>query len=84
MYKPPTNSDRLRYVEQVELEAPIIFEASHPDEYGIPLADALHCRVKRLNNRDETVFQDRGPSISIRLEVSRSNDIFIAIWSDGY
>ena len=70
MYKPPTNSDRLRYVDQVELEAPIIFEALHPDEFGIPLSDALHCRVKRLNQRDETVFQDRGPSISIRLEVS--------------
>lgn len=68
MYKPPTNSDRQRYVDQVDLEEPIIFMASHPEEWGIPLSDALHCRVKRLNQRDDTVFEDRGPSISIRLE----------------
>jgi hypothetical protein len=70
MYKPPTNSDRLRYVEQVELEEPIIFTVENPHEDGIPLVDALNSRVKRLAQRDETVFEGRGPSISIRLVVS--------------
>lgn len=69
MYKPHTNSDRRRYVEEVELEAPIQFWAEHPQECGISLSDALHARVKRLVNRDETVFEGRGPSVSIRLEV---------------
>lgn len=69
MYKPHTNSDRRRYVEEVELEAPVYFLVDNPQEYGIPLSDALHSRVKRLVKRDETVFEGRGPSVSIRLEV---------------
>ena len=69
MYKPHTNSDRRRYVEEVELEEPIYFWTENPEECGIPLSDALHSRVKRLVNRDETVFEGRGPSVSIRLEV---------------
>jgi len=32
--------------------------------------DALHTRVRRLENRDETVFAGRGPSISVRIQVS--------------
>jgi len=68
MYKPHTNSDRRRYVEDVDLEFPIMFWTEHPDQCGIPLDDALHSRVKRLVGRDETVFEGRGPSVSIRLE----------------
>ncbi|KAF7294488.1 hypothetical protein MKEN_01441300 [Mycena kentingensis (nom. inval.)] len=68
MYKPHTNSDRRRYVEEVDLEAPIHFWVENPSECGIPLADALHSRVRRLLKRDETVFEGRGPSVSIRLE----------------
>jgi hypothetical protein len=68
MYKPHTNSDRRRYVEDVDLEYPIMFWSDHPEECGIPLHDALHSMVKRLLHRDEMVFQGRGPSVSIRLE----------------
>ncbi|KAF7370857.1 hypothetical protein MSAN_00719400 [Mycena sanguinolenta] len=68
MYKPHTNSDRRRYVEEVDMEAPIQFWVENPDECGIPLSDALHSRVRRLLRRDETVFEGRGPSVSIRLE----------------
>ncbi|KAJ7050516.1 hypothetical protein C8F01DRAFT_684005 [Mycena amicta] len=68
MYKPHTNSDRRRYVEEVDLEAPIHFWVETPSECGIPLLDALHSRVRRLLKRDETVFEGRGPSVSIRLE----------------
>ncbi|KAF7359763.1 hypothetical protein MVEN_00701000 [Mycena venus] len=54
MYKPHTNSDRRRYVEEVDMEAPIHFWVENPFECGIP--------------RDETVFEGRGPSVNIRLE----------------
>jgi len=68
MYKPHTTSDRKRYVEEVELEAPIYFIVEHSDQYGISLHDALHSRVKNLLNRERVVFEGRGPSVSIRLE----------------
>ncbi|KAK7027973.1 hypothetical protein VNI00_015059 [Paramarasmius palmivorus] len=68
MYKPHTNSDRRQYVEEVQLDPPIYFWADNPSECGISLTDALHSRVRRLENRDETVFEGRGPSVSIRLE----------------
>ena len=74
MYKPHTTSDRKRYVEEVELEAPIYFVVEHSDnQYGISLHDALHSRVKNLLNRERVVFEGRGPSVSIRLEVSQQH-----------
>ena len=71
MYKPHTTSDRKRYVEDFRLEGPIYFVVEHPDQCGIPLIDALHSRVKNLANREHVVFEGRGPSVSIRLEVSQ-------------
>ncbi|KAF6761573.1 hypothetical protein DFP72DRAFT_625442 [Ephemerocybe angulata] len=68
IYKPHTNSDRKRYVEEVALEGPLYFAMQGPSEYGIPLSDALHSRVKRLVDREKPVFEGRGPSVSIRLE----------------
>lgn len=70
MYKPHTTSDRKRYVEEVMLEAPIFFVTEHPYQEGILLKDALHSRTKKLVDRDQVVFEGRGPSVSIRLEVS--------------
>ncbi|KAF4570015.1 hypothetical protein EYR40_009000 [Pleurotus pulmonarius] len=67
MYRPHTNSDRRRYVEDVKLEGPMYFYMEH-GVCGISLSDALHCRVRKLRGRDETVFEGRGPSVSIRLE----------------
>ncbi|OCH87372.1 hypothetical protein OBBRIDRAFT_736260 [Obba rivulosa] len=66
-YKPHTQSDRRRYVEDVELEAPIIFYTQGPSGCGIPLRDALNSRFMRLMGRDDLMFQNRGPSVSIRL-----------------
>ena len=40
-----------------------------PEECGISLVDALHGRTKRLREREKEVFEGRGPSVSIRLEV---------------
>lgn len=70
IYKPHTTSDRKRYVEECALECPLYFAVQDPDEFGIPLSDALHSRVKRLSDREKPVFEGRGPSVSIRLEVS--------------
>ena len=70
MYKPHTTSDRKRYVEEVLLEHPLYFYLDSPTRCGILLKDALHSRTKKLTNRDQVVFEGRGPSVSIRLEVS--------------
>ncbi len=69
-YKPHTSSDRRRYVEEVQLEPSIYFYMSKPDESGIPLKAALRCRFARLVGRDEPMFKGRGPSLSMRLNVS--------------
>ncbi|THH19433.1 hypothetical protein EW146_g1712 [Bondarzewia mesenterica] len=66
-YKPHTSSDRRRYVEEVQLEDPIPFFVLKPTEEGISLEDALHNRFSRLVNRDDQMFVDRGPSISVRI-----------------
>ena len=68
MYKPHTTSDRRRYVDEVELDVPLYFW-TEGGSCGIPLSDALHSRVRRLLDRDDPVFEGRGPSVSIRLEV---------------
>lgn len=70
IYKPHTTSDRKRYVEEVALEGPLYFAMAGPSEFGISLSDALHSRVKRLVDKEKPVFEGRGPSVSIRLEVS--------------
>ena len=77
MYKPHTTSDRKRYVEDVRLEAPIYFFVEHSGQCGISLHDALHSRVKNLVNREQVVFEGRGPSVSIRLEVSQCTAPFL-------
>lgn len=72
MYKPHTTSDRKRYVEEVLLEAPLFFYSGGSTRCGILLKDALHSRTRKLQNRDKAVFEGRGPSVSIRLEVRAS------------
>ena len=59
------------YVEEDGLEEPILFLSDDPANHGISLSDALHSRVRHLIGREEQVFQRRGPSVTIRLEVSR-------------
>jgi hypothetical protein len=69
MYKPHTNSDRKRYVEEVLLEEPLYFvNETHSKQFGISLKDAMHSRTRQLANRDQVVFEGRGPSVSIRIE----------------
>ena len=69
-YKPHTLSDRRRFVDEVNFEPSIQFYMQKPDEEGIPLKDAMHCRFARLVQRDDPMFQERGPSISVRINVS--------------
>ncbi|OSD02980.1 hypothetical protein PYCCODRAFT_279134 [Trametes coccinea BRFM310] len=73
-YRPHTQSDRRRYVEQATLEGPILFWTMYPDAQGrphktlgMPLSDALNCRFMALVGRDDPMFEDRGPSVSIRI-----------------
>ena len=77
MYKPHTGSDRRRYVEEVRLSPPIIFEVEHPYEWGITLDDALKCRTKELVDKDALMFEGCGPSVSIRLEVRSRFSSFV-------
>ncbi|GBE86470.1 hypothetical protein SCP_0903490 [Sparassis crispa] len=66
-YRPHTQSDRRRYVEEVKLEEPIMFFTTDPAVCGIPLCDALTSKFMRLVGRDDLMFVNRGPSVSIRL-----------------
>jgi hypothetical protein len=69
IYVPHTSNDRLRYVTLAELEPPILFTCINPKEDGIHLVDALPSRATCLAAHDELVLINRGPSISLRLEV---------------
>ncbi|KIJ62031.1 hypothetical protein HYDPIDRAFT_169402 [Hydnomerulius pinastri MD-312] len=67
LYKPYTAADRERYIEQAVLSEPIIFMMEQPFEWGIPLNDALKGDMYRLLDKDEPVFEDCGPSVSVRI-----------------
>ena len=66
-YQPLTASDRRRYVEEVDLQSSIIFNSL--DGEGFPLKDALNHRYAALEAREEAMFVQHGPSISLRLNV---------------
>ncbi|KAI8974560.1 hypothetical protein BD414DRAFT_424197 [Trametes punicea] len=70
-YKPHTQSDRRRYVEQVELDPPVLFEMQNSNGLrvglGIPIEDAVRDRFMYLVGRDDPMFEGRGPSVSIRI-----------------
>lgn len=66
-YRPHTQSDRRRYVEEVDLEEPIMFYMQNPEGCGIQCRDALNSKFMRLSGRDDPMFINRGPSVSIRL-----------------
>ena len=71
-YRPNTQSDRRRYVEEVDLERPIMFLAANGETCGIRCSDAMSSRFSSLYGRDDPMFENRGPSVSIRLMVRRS------------
>lgn len=49
-----------------------MFYLQGPADCGIPLRDALTGKYIRLVGRDDPMFRERGPSVSIRLRVSYS------------
>jgi len=49
-----------------------MFYLQGPGECGIPLRDALTGKYIRLVGRDDPMFRERGPSVSIRLKVTLS------------
>ncbi|KAI0705175.1 hypothetical protein BC835DRAFT_1261400 [Cytidiella melzeri] len=67
LYRPNTQSDRRRYVEDVILERPIMFYSLGGETCGIRCTDALNSRFSGLHGRDDPMFEHRGPSVSIRL-----------------
>lgn len=69
VYVPLTEIDRRRYVDGVTLDPPITFWLRNPDQEGISLRDAINVRFGRLVGKDDLMFLNRGPSISIRLQV---------------
>lgn len=77
-YRPHTQSDRRRYVEEVELEPPIMFFLQNRQRCGISLQDALNGRFMNLDGRDDHMFVNRGPSVSIRLMVCGGHAVYAA------
>jgi nitrogen fixation protein len=69
IYQPYTEADRVRYIEKADLKEPIIFKTAHPDQWGIALEDALRAKMKDLLDKDDNMFENCGPSVSIRLQV---------------
>ncbi|KAH8116390.1 hypothetical protein DFH11DRAFT_1506227 [Phellopilus nigrolimitatus] len=67
LYRPHTASDQRRYVDEVQLDPPILFYRQGPPQIGMPLLDATTSRFIRLVGRDDPLFENRGPSISVRL-----------------
>lgn len=68
IYQPYTEADRVRYIEKADLKEPIIFKTAHPDQWGIALDDALKAKMKDLHDKDDNMFENCGPSVSIRLQ----------------
>ncbi|KAH9828764.1 uncharacterized protein C8Q71DRAFT_891830 [Rhodofomes roseus] len=61
----PTRTESFQ--QQVKLEPPIMFFLQSPQRCGMPLQHALTGQSANLVDRDDLMFTNRGPSISIRL-----------------
>ncbi|KAG2366918.1 hypothetical protein BDR07DRAFT_1479693 [Suillus spraguei] len=68
IYQPYTEADRIRYIEKADLKEPIIFKTAHPDQWGVALEDAMRAKMKNLIDKDDNMFENCGPSVSIRLQ----------------
>ncbi|KAI0248331.1 hypothetical protein BJV78DRAFT_1110612, partial [Lactifluus subvellereus] len=66
-YKPQarTSGDRHSYVDEVNLKPLNHFFMQTFDEEGTPLRNAMQGRFTCLVARDERMFQEHGPSISV-------------------
>lgn len=69
-YRPHTAADRDRYVNKITLHDPVNFNTTNPGVIGIALTDAIAGKYQQLDGRDDRLFLQCGPSISIRINVS--------------
>jgi len=67
VYRPSTQSHSRRYVTESISETAIMFYTKTPKGCGIPCRDALASKFSNLVGRDDRMFENRGPSVSIRL-----------------
>ncbi|EPQ56456.1 hypothetical protein GLOTRDRAFT_138182 [Gloeophyllum trabeum ATCC 11539] len=67
MYKPQAANDRKRYIEEIGFVPPIEFRQHGANHDGISVHEALNGHLGNLVDRDEEVFTNCGPSVSIRL-----------------
>lgn len=68
VYQPYTEADRKRYIRDVELQETIFFHTDSSIELGISLDDALRQRLRHLKDKDDRMFVNCGPSVSIRIQ----------------
>jgi hypothetical protein len=71
VYRPHSNRDWSKYVEEVELKESIKFLSDDKAIHGVALVDAVLSQVEYLVGKEDDVFQGLGPSVSIQIEVSR-------------
>lgn len=69
LYQPRGETDREKYVHAAILSPPILFYVENPFELGILLEEIIKTHSRRLCDRDDTVLEGSGRSISVRIEV---------------
>lgn len=68
VYQPYTEADRKRYIRDVELQETIFFQTEDSSELGVSLDDALRQKLRHLKGKDDRMFINCGPSVSIRIQ----------------
>ena len=58
-------------MDPAQLQEPIMFYQTNPDRCGFSCSEALLCRISHLVGRDEPVFTECGPAVSLRILVRR-------------
>lgn len=65
MYHPITQSN----IKEVQLEQPIMFFITSPNNLGLSCCDTLNSCLTHLHDRDDQMFTNCGPSVSICVQV---------------
>ncbi|TFK51733.1 hypothetical protein OE88DRAFT_1658322 [Heliocybe sulcata] len=67
MYRPQAANDKKRYIDEIRFDLPITFRMTGASEDGISVREALVGHLGELVNKDDEVFINCGPSVSIRI-----------------
>jgi hypothetical protein len=71
VYSSRAKADHNRYVKDVDLKPPVIFQTKHHGGVGILLSDALDPKIEEtLLDSNEVVLNHGPPSAYIRVRVS--------------